>query len=270
MFYRRQITTQKERLIANKGLMAVEQNHILSPNTPYLGVLFGQIKNFTKYRTSPLLFLEEVLTYSPATIIDKETRIGTRMQELIHQMIAVHGKPARKEDTAEIYIKDNSTLSQLRNTFFGCCTQPWKHELDDNRLERAKRIAELTIRERVGSCEMQCNVAYWSLTQQFHDTNIELVSMSQYDHCLVLIGRNPQTDIVNVADWNEEAYVCDPYNHTCYPGNELPHFIDAFVKCRAIHPVVERPRSYGCLLIDSHFPRESHLNCVTSHPSTTS
>lgn len=70
-------------------------------------------------------------------------------------------------------------------------------------------------------CALQASVAYSYLVQHLPPhTPVDLCQVQGIDHVLVVIGRRPGSDPLNMNSWGPQAVVCDPWANRCYPLSE--------------------------------------------------
>ena len=133
---------------------------------------------------------------------------------------------------------ETTTLHKVEPRCCGLFSKYSVHPLDSKREERVSKIAALITEEQIGSCEGQVCVAYEYLKNKISpEINLEIVSLKNYDHFVLLIGRDPGTDLHDPATWNKDAAVCEPWAGTVYPAAEFEQQMKFLVKTKSIYKI---------------------------------
>ncbi len=243
--------------LAQAALSYIEDQKIASPMTPYIEY-FRQRSRFKSFyqNRGPASDFSALLAdhlkqlpkrnkkgvfiplHDPETIHHLETMIGEKTSAQLKELVTLYGYYQKSFFSQEVRLT-TSTFS----CFFNCCTKS-QSPSNTARIERAYAMADDAKEKKTGTCEMLASLAFQFLSSydEASDTRLELVFLQEVDHVVLLIGRDPATDITNPPSWNKDSAVCDPYAHNYYYANE---FIEQ-MKFLANMNTFDEPETFQC------------------------
>lgn len=72
----------------------------------------------------------------------------------------------------------------------------------------------------LGNCNELAFMALHYLASKYPDYRSEVFSLSAGNHVFVVIGREVNSEIADIATWGENAMICDPWANTVFPASE--------------------------------------------------
>lgn len=108
-----------------------------------------------------------------------------------------------KERLMDLHLRNSSEDPPLDNPEFNL----------DESVKNTLCAAMDTMWLRTGKCRAQANVAFNYLWQHGSEwlTRIEIISMRDFDHALVLVNRKQNSIMEDPSTWGEDCYALDPW-----------------------------------------------------------
>jgi len=78
-------------------------------------------------------------------------------------------------------------------------------------------FAREALRYHCGNCGAQSALAFVRLRDHWKVFPLDWVQVKNGDHGFVVVGRSAKTDPSNMATWNDDAIVCDPWRDVVQP-----------------------------------------------------
>lgn len=223
--------------LAKEALQEIENLGIISPNDFWLPKILP---------TNEFINLQKHFFPLPENIAHGKTedQVGPKMQKLLYNFWKTYGLLKAKEN-------HGTEIVPMRSAgYYLTCGLFFKPETITFTVEqRINALNNITLANNIGSCEMQTAVAFIFLSNKSLDTHIEIVSMKDYDHFMIFIGRDPDTDISNPDTWNKELVICDPFNRAYFDSASYKTLMAALIAAHSIHPIYRDhdTKNYGCL-----------------------
>lgn len=236
--------------VALDALVFVQKHHLVSPQTKFNRVLFDDLTCKKFYHN-----LDEKT--SPPKLEVDETKVGEKMESLLGDIVAEYG------------YYSNSIFSGF-GLFAGPCTfSKSSREEEHNRINQ---MQELTLQNKIGSCEMQSWVVFNYLKKQKCSVPVEVFFLKNYDHMFVVIGRDLRTDSTQPEAWNKDAVICGAWENNVFPAGEFIAQMQLLVRSKSIFKTSCCEDTFKCQLVHSnrmeccdavdHEKRSVKMKCV--------
>lgn len=111
----------------------------------------------------------------------------------------------------------------------------------DSYLNTLLAEVELSLDNSFGNCGEMARVAAYAIFKAFPHVNAEYYQVKNGDHCIVVVGRDPNSNPYLPSTWGEDCFICDPWSNRVYRASEYKkYFKNAFCQTeehakRAVH-----------------------------------
>ena len=158
--------------------------------------------------------------------------------------LVTHGAANRPDSTPEAFFRVLLSVAWMEE-------QKKKIENDANKAtEERVLLARATTVFRAGNCEAQATCAFGYLFRDLKVSNMEIVRLKQ-DHCFLVIGRDPQSDIADYSTWGKNTVVCDPWASRYFPATDLRYQLnDIFMEAK--FPTIDASDPLTCRKLYSY------------------
>lgn len=132
---------------------------------------------------------------------------------------------------------------------------------DIQNLDHLENRHTLITVSRVGNCMEYSGFAFIEMRRLNFGVRTEMISLQNGDHVFLLLDRNNNSDLNQIATWGNDAVICDPWSGAVYPAEAFLHQYADLVSVR-MHSNQKRINA-----IVSFNPRYHQLECYVELPT---